>query len=75
MCLEYVNQLSDEQLKEIYKLYLNDGEKILALNIDREDDKITLRGKIEISYLNAIPDEKISSSLRKEHINFQKIHV
>ena len=46
-------------MKEIYKLYLNDGEKILALNIDREDDKITLRGKIEISYLNAIPDEKI----------------
>lgn len=59
MCMEYANQLTDEQLKEIYKLYLNDGEKILALNIDREDDKITLRGKIEISYLNAIPDEKI----------------
>lgn len=59
MCLEYVNQLTDEQLKEIYKLYLNDGEKILALDIYREDDKITLRGKIEISYLNDLPDQKI----------------
>lgn len=59
MCLEYVNQLTDEQLKEIYKLYLNDGEKILALDIHREDDRITLRGKIEISHLNALPDEKI----------------
>ena len=59
MCLEYVNQLTDEQLKEIYKLYLNDGEKILALDIYREDYKITLRGKIEISFLTDLPDEKI----------------
>lgn len=59
MSLEYANQLTDEQLKEIYKLYLNDGEKILALKISRDDDKITLRGKIEISNLNAIPDETI----------------
>lgn len=27
MSLEYANRLTDEQLKEIYKLYLNDGEK------------------------------------------------
>lgn len=59
MCLEYAKQLTDEQLREIYKLYLNDGEKILALDICRKDDKIILCGKIEISYLTDIPDEKI----------------
>ena len=59
MCLGYVNQLTDEQLKEIYKLYLNDGEKILALGIYRDDDKITLCGKIGTSDLKGIPDEKI----------------
>lgn len=59
MCMEYANQLTDEQLKEIYQLFLEDGEKILALDIYRDDDKITLRGKIEISDLNFLPDEKI----------------
>jgi hypothetical protein len=59
MCREYVNQLTNEQLKEIYQLFLEDGEKILALDIYRDDDKITLRGKIEISGLNFLPDEKI----------------
>lgn len=59
MCLEYVNQLTDEQLKEIYKLYLNDGEKILALDIRRDGYKITLCGRIELSDLDFLPDEKI----------------
>lgn len=59
MCLEYVNQLTDEQLKEIYKLYLNDGEKILALDICRDGYKITLCGRIELSDLDFLPDEKI----------------
>ena len=59
MELKYANQLTDEQLKEIYQLFLEDGDKILALDISRYDDKITLCGKIEISDLNDLPDEKI----------------
>ena len=59
MAFKYVNQLTDEELKEIYLLFLDDGDKILCLKISRDDDKITLRGKIEISNLNAIPDETI----------------
>ena len=48
MSLKYANQLSDEQLKEIYQLFLNDGDKIVYLNISRYDDEICLTGKIEI---------------------------
>lgn len=48
MCLEYANQLSDGQLKEIYKLFLFDEYKILDFNIYRYNDTIFLEGKIEI---------------------------
>lgn len=60
MCMEYANQLTDEQLKEIYQLFLEDGDKILGLGISRDDDEITLCGKIEISDLGAIPDATIT---------------
>lgn len=61
MCLEYANQLTDEQLKEIYQLFLDDGDKILALGIYRDDNKISLRGKVEIDTkrLIAIPDATV----------------
>lgn len=60
MPLEYANQLTDEQLKEIYQLFLCEDEKILYLNISRYDDEICLDGKIEIpefedEYLKANP--------------------
>lgn len=48
MCLEYANQLTDEQLKEIYQLFLCEDEKIVSLDISRYDDGICLNGKIEI---------------------------
>lgn len=59
MCLEYANQLTDEQLKEIYQLFLDDGDKILALGIYRNGDEIILRGKVEILDLGAIPDATV----------------
>lgn len=48
MCLKYTNQLTDEQLKEIYQLFLCEDEKIVSLDISRYDDGICLNGKIEI---------------------------
>ena len=61
MGLEYANQLTDEQLREIYQLFLDDGHKILALDIYRDDNKISLRGKVEIDTkrLRAIPDATV----------------
>lgn len=48
MCLKYANQLTDEQLKEIYQLFLCEDERIVLLDISRYDDGICLNGKIEI---------------------------
>lgn len=61
MGLEYASQLTDEQLREIYQLFLNDGDKILALDIYRDDDEIFLHGKVEIDTkrLAAIPDATV----------------
>ena len=61
MCMEYANQLTIEELKEIYQLFLEDGDKILALDIYRSDDEIILRGKVEIDtkLLKAIPDATV----------------
>ena len=59
MCMEYANQLTDEQLKEIYQSFLCEDDKIVCLNISRYDDEIILNGKIEISDLGAIPDATV----------------
>lgn len=61
MGLEYASQLTDEQLREIYQLFLDDGDKILALGIYRDDNKISLRGKVEMGTkrLAAIPDATV----------------
>lgn len=48
MELKYANQLTDEQLKEIYQLFLCEDERIVFLDISRYDDDIGLEGKIEI---------------------------
>ena len=48
MCLKYANRLTDEQLKEIYQLFLCEDDKIILLDISRYDDEICLDGKIEI---------------------------
>lgn len=60
MSLKYANQLSDEQLKEIYQSFLCEDDKIVLLDISRYDDEICLDGKIEIpefedEYLNVNP--------------------
>ena len=61
MGLEYASQLTDEQLREIYQLFLDDGDKILALDIYRDDDEIFLHGKVAIGAkrLAAIPDATV----------------
>lgn len=64
MCLEYANQLTDEQLKEIYQLFLCEDERLVYLDISRYDDEICLNGKIEIpefdeEYLAENPDATI----------------
>ena len=57
MCLKYANRLTDEQLKEIYQLFLCEDDKIILLDISRYDDEICLDGKIEIEeeYLKVNP--------------------
>ena len=57
MCLKYANRLTDEQLKEIYQLFLCEDERIVYLDISRYDDEICLDGKIEIEeeYLKVNP--------------------
>lgn len=64
MCLEYANQLTDEQLEEIYQLFLCEDERLVYLDISRYDDEICLNGKIEIpefeeEYLAENPDATI----------------
>lgn len=64
MRLEYANRLTDEQLKDIYQLFLCEDEKIVLLDISRYDDEICLEGKIEIpefdeEYLAENPDATI----------------
>ena len=64
MCLKYANRLTDEQLKEIYQLFLCEDERIVCLDISRYDDEIILGGKIEIQefeeeYLAENPDATI----------------
>mgnify|MGYP004502138427 FL=1 len=64
MELKYANQLTDEELKEIYQLFLDEGDKLVSLEISRDDYEISLYGKIEtldfdIAHLRVIPDKTI----------------
>lgn len=45
--MKYVNQLSDEELKEIYSLFLCDGGEIVSLDIERSDNFISLNGFVK----------------------------
>ena len=47
MALEYVNQLTDEELKKIYQLFLCEEDEIVSLKIFRYDDEIILEGQIQ----------------------------
>lgn len=64
MELKYVNRLTDEELKEIYQLFLCEDEKIVSLNIFRYDDEICLEGRVQFpeyeeEYLDENPDAVI----------------
>lgn len=48
MDLKYANKLNDEELKEIYQLFLCKDERLVCLDISRYDDEIFLEGKIEL---------------------------
>ena len=45
--MKYVNQLTDEELKEIYSLFLCDGGKVVSLEITRCEDCIDLDGYVK----------------------------
>lgn len=45
--MNYVNKLTDEELKEIYSLFLCDGGKVISLEIDRDDYCISLNGIVK----------------------------
>ena len=64
MELKYANQLTDEELKELYQLFLCEEDKIISLNIRRYDDEILLEGRIQFpeyekEYLDVNPDATI----------------
>ena len=66
MELKYANKLNDEELKEIYQLFLCKDERLVCLDISRYDDEICMEGKIEIpefeeEYLAKNPEATIIS--------------
>lgn len=46
--MKYASRLTDEELRELYKLFTDSDATIIELNITRGDDSIGLEGIIEI---------------------------
>lgn len=46
--MKYVNQLTDEELTEIYKSFMGSDDKFVDLEIRRYEDEIMLEGHIKI---------------------------
>lgn len=46
--MKYASQLTDEELREIYGLFIDSDGKINELNITRDDHSISLEGYVEI---------------------------
>ena len=46
--MKYANQLTDDELRELYILFTGSDTKINELDITRDDDSICLDGYIEI---------------------------
>lgn len=46
--MKYVNKLTDEELTELYKSFMANGDKFVDLSITRFDDEIALEGHIRI---------------------------
>ena len=62
--MKYASQLTDEELREIYGLFIDSDGKINELNITRDDHSISLEGYVEIpefekERLEADPDATI----------------
>lgn len=45
--MKYLNRLTDEELKEIYSLFLCNGGIVVSVDIDRDEDFIDLNGVIK----------------------------
>ena len=46
--MKYANKLTEEELRELYLLFTDEGAKINELNIIKDDVSITLEGYVEI---------------------------
>ena len=46
--MKYANKLTEEELRELYLLFVDDGATINELHIIKDDYSITLKGYIEI---------------------------
>ena len=46
--MKYANRLTDEELREIYSLFIDSDGKINELNITRDEHSIGLEGCVEI---------------------------
>ena len=46
--MKYANKLTDEELREIYRLFIESNAKVNELDITRDIDCISLEGFIEI---------------------------
>ena len=46
--MKYANKLTEEELRELYLLFTDEGAKINELNIIKDDVSIALEGYIEI---------------------------
>ena len=46
--MKYANRLTDEELREVYGLFIDSDGKIKELNITRDEYSIGLEGYVEI---------------------------
>lgn len=46
--MKYANRLTDEELREVYDLFIDSDEKINELNFKRDECSIGLEGYIEV---------------------------
>lgn len=46
--MKYANRLTDEELREVYGLFIDSDGKINELNITRDERSIGLKGYVEI---------------------------
>lgn len=46
--MKYSNQLTEEELKELYLIFTDSGAKINELNITKDENSIALEGYIEV---------------------------